>query len=148
MRYSAGDAKKHGYRDPMDDGKLVPVPAAAPSPHPTTEPTVGLTVRRVEIAVGASDGTSTEVAAPSLAPGDRVVTRGQAGLTDGAAVVVTAWGPDGPEKLPTAAQAMTGVTRFRCEVCGMTYSAEDARRNHYIDPMDGGRLVPVNGGAK
>jgi multidrug efflux pump subunit AcrA (membrane-fusion protein) len=148
MRYSAADAKKHGYRDPMDGGKLIPVPTPASSASPSTEPTAGLTVRRVEVAVGASDGVSTEVAALSLATGDRVVTRGQAGLTDGAAVVATAWGPDGPEKLPTAAQAMTGVTRYRCEVCGMTYSAEDARKNHYIDPMDGGRLVPVNGGAR
>jgi multidrug efflux pump subunit AcrA (membrane-fusion protein) len=141
MRYSAADARRYGYKDPMDGGKLSPLPSGA-----ATEPATGLTVRRGEVAVGASDGIFTEVSASSLSPGDLVVVRGQAGLSDGAAVVATAWGPDGPEKLPTAAQALKDVTRYRCEVCGMTYSAEDAKRNRFIDPMDGGKLIPVRGG--
>jgi len=85
----------------------------------------------------------------SLSKGDRIVVHGQAGLSDGIAVVaVNAWGADGPEKLPTAAQAMFGVTRYRCEVCGMTYSVAGAKKNGFIDPMDGGRLMPVAAGAK
>ena len=35
------------------------------------------------------------------------------------------------------------VKIYRCEKCGMTYSAADARLHHFIDPMDGGRLDPV-----
>jgi multidrug efflux pump subunit AcrA (membrane-fusion protein) len=145
MRYSAADAKKHGYKDPMDGGKLVPV---APEPSGGAS-TTNMTVRQVPVTVGASDGTSTEVSAASLSVGDRVVTRGQAGLSEGAVVVrVAAWGDAGPETLPTAGQAMQGVTRYRCLVCGMTYSADDARKNGYVDPMDGGKLVPVTGGAR
>jgi hypothetical protein len=66
-------------------------------------------------------------------------------LTDGAALVVTAWGTDGPRSLPTATAASRGKTLYRCEKCGMTYSEADAKQNHFIDPMDGGRLVPVKG---
>ena len=72
-----------------------------------------------------------------------MVTHGQAGLTDGARVVATAWGVDGPQTLPTASAASRGRTLYKCEKCGMTYSAADALRNHYVDPMDGGTLVPV-----
>jgi hypothetical protein len=78
-----------------------------------------------------------------LHPGDLVVTRGQAGLTEGARLVQTAWGPDGPKSLPTAAAASPGLRVYRCEKCGMTYSEADARRNQFIDPMDGGKLIPV-----
>jgi tRNA(Ile2) C34 agmatinyltransferase TiaS len=46
--------------------------------------------------------------------------------------------------LPTAATANIGKTIYRCEKCGMTYSAADAKRLGYIDPMDGGKLVPVS----
>ena len=71
------------------------------------------------------------------------MTHGQAGLTDGARVVATAWGADGPQALPTAARPSRGRPCTSCEKCGMTYSAADAQRNHFIDPMDGGKLVPV-----
>jgi RND family efflux transporter MFP subunit len=98
-----------------------------------------------EIAVqpGASDGTWTEVTSPDLSAGERVVVHGQAGLVDGAHMVATAWGPNGPQSLPSATVANAGQTLYRCEKCGMTYSATDAKKDHYTDPMDGGTLVPV-----
>ncbi len=136
MRYSAADAKKNSYKDPMDGGKLVPVS----SPQPSTS---GMTAHSVPVQAGASDGTWTEVSASGLSAGAQVVTRGQAGLTDGAAVVAAAWGADGPKALPTAAAAAGGATVYRCEKCGMTYSAADAKKHNFVDPMDGGKLVPV-----
>ena len=79
----------------------------------------------------------------ALAAGDLIVIGGQAGLTEGADVIPTTWGQNGPEKLPVAADTSAGKTVYRCEKCGMTFSAEDAKRNNYVDPMDGGKLVPV-----
>lgn len=140
MTYSAADAKMHHFIDPMDGGRLVP----EGHPAPNSEGEDGLTAHRVVVQVGASDGTWTEVSG-GLPPGARVVTHGQAGLTEGARLVGTAWGPDGPKSLPTAAAAQHGTRRYRCETCGMTYSEDDAKRNHFIDPMDGGRLTPVGG---
>ena len=77
--------------------------------------------------VGASDGAWTEVSSDALSAGTRVVTHGQAGLTEGARVVATAWGADGPQTLPTAAAATGSQTVYRCEKCGMTFSEEDAK---------------------
>ncbi len=139
MHYSAGQAKKNGYRDPMDGGRLVPVPGSAPSGG------AALTAREVAVSAGASDGVWTEVKADSLGAGTRVVTHGQAGLTDGARVAAVAWGTDGPTALPTATAANQGMKLYKCEKCGMTYSEADARRDHFIDPMDGGRLLPTEG---
>jgi multidrug efflux pump subunit AcrA (membrane-fusion protein) len=135
MHYSAADAARHHYVDPMDGGKLTLVAQAAAATH--------LTVRSVPVTPGATDGQFTEIALGALDVGARVVTRGQAGLTDGAGVVATEWGASGPATLPTAAQAAAGQTRYRCEKCGMTYSAADARKNGYVDPMDGGKLTAV-----
>ena len=119
----------------MDAGRLVPVPAASS----------GLTAHQIVVEPGASDGTLTAVSSDALSAGMQVVTRGQAGLTDGVQVVQAAWGADGPQFLPTAAAASAGAgqTVYRCEKCGMTYSAADAKKNNYHDPMDGGKLVPV-----
>ncbi len=139
MHYSVGQAKKNNYHDPMDGGRLVPVPGSAPSGG------AALTAREVAVSAGASDGVWTEVKADSLGAGTRVVTHGQAGLTDGARVAATAWGTDGPTALPTAAAANQGAKLYKCEKCGMTYSEADARRDHFIDPMDGGRLLPTEG---
>jgi len=136
MHYTAAQAKKSHFRDPMDGGKLVPLKGARAAP-----PSDGLTAHQVAVRVGAGDGAWTEVSAGRLSAGTRVVTHGQAGLTDGARVVATAWGADGPQALPAA--AMGGRTVYRCEKCGMTYSEEDAKRHHFVDPMDGGTLVPV-----
>ena len=139
VHYTAAQAKKFGYRDPMEGGKLVPFRGAQ------AIPATGLTARGVTVSVGASDGVWTEVASDQIAAGTRVVTHGQAGLTDGARVVATGWGADGPQTLPTAASAGQGRVVYRCEKCGMTYSEADAKRNGYVDPMDGGRLTAVRG---
>ena len=40
----------------------------------------------------------------------------------------------------------TDATRYECAVCHMIYSAADARKHHFIDPMDGGKLTPVQEG--
>lgn len=138
MHYSAAQAARFHYHDPMDGGLLTPLKNAASTASPRT-----LTVRRVAVRAGASDGAWTEVTGDQIAAGTQVVTQGQAGLTDGTPVVATAWGAEGPRALPSAASANQGKTVYRCEKCGMTYSAADARRNHFIDPMDGGKLVPV-----
>jgi multidrug efflux pump subunit AcrA (membrane-fusion protein) len=139
MIYSAADAKKNDYHDPMDGGRLLPV---MPTVFPATG---GLTAHRVSVQTGASDGAWTEILSGEIPAADKVVTHGQAGLTEGAALAATAWGADGPRALPTVAAASRGKTLYRCEKCGMTYSESDAKQNHFIDPMDGGRLVPVKG---
>jgi len=136
MTYSAVEAAKRHFVDPMDGGRLVALP---PAPASGGEGTA----HQVAVQTGASDGAWMEIVGGSLHRGDQVVTRGQAGLTEGARLVPTAWGPDGPKSLPTAAAAGHGRKVFRCEKCGMTYSEADARRNHFIDPMDGGKLNPV-----
>ena len=139
MIYSAADAAKNRYHDPMDGGRLLPV---APASSPATG---GLTAHRVSVRVGASDGAWTEVVSGDIPATSRVVTHGQAGLVEGGALVATAWGADGPKTLPTASTASQGRALYRCEKCGMTYSEADARRNNYVDPMDGGRLAAVKG---
>jgi len=103
----------------------------------------GATVHQVAVQAGASDGAWTEVSSNALSAGTQVVIRGQAGLTDGTPIVAAAWDTDGPKTLPTAAAATSGQTVYRCEKCGMTYSAADAKKHNFVDPMDGGRLVPV-----
>ncbi len=103
----------------------------------------GGTAHQVAVQAGATNGTLTAVSSDELSAGMQVVTRGQAGLTDGVRVAATAWGANGPRSLPTAASAGSSQTVYRCEKCGMTYSAADAKKNNYVDPMDGGKLVPV-----
>ena len=138
IHYTAAQAKRFHYRDPMEGGKLVPLASSASNAAPSIT-----TVHRVAIQVGASDGVNTEVTSSSLSAGDRVVVHGQAGLSDGASVDAVTWGVGGPKTLPTAAESMGNESVYRCEKCGMTFSAADAKRDHYIDPMDGGRLVAV-----
>ena len=103
----------------------------------------GGTAHQVAVQAGATNGTLTAVSSDALRAGMQVVTHGQAGLADGTPVVAAAWGADGPKTLPSAATAANGATVYRCEKCGMTYSAADAEKNNYVDPMDGGKLVPV-----
>lgn len=134
MHYSAADAKKDHYRDPMDGGTLVPIKSAQAASG---------TAHQVAVQIGATNGSLTEVSSDALTAGTQVVSHGQAGLTDGAQVAATAWGSDGPQSLPTAASASNGQTVYRCEKCGMTYSAADAKKHNFIDPMDGGKLLPV-----
>jgi len=138
IHYTAAQAKQFGYKDPMEGGRLVPLRGGQ-----AASPATGLTAHEVAVQVGASDGTWTEVSSNALSGGTEVVTHGQAGLTDGAQVVATTWGADGPQALPTAAEANAGQTLYKCEKCGMTFSESDAKKHNFIDPMDGGRLVPV-----
>ena len=35
------------------------------------------------------------------------------------------------------------ATTYQCSKCHMAYSAAQAKKYHYRDPMDGGALVPV-----
>lgn len=49
--------------------------------------------------------------------------------------------------VPLAVQAAppkkaAAPVRYKAK-CGMTYSAADAKKNHYICPMDKSKLVPV-----
>ncbi len=136
--YTASFAAAHHYVCPMDHLPLTRMASAASAP-----PGGPTAAHEVAVQAGASDGAWTQVSADALGPGARVVTHGQAGLTDGADVVATAWGADGPQTLPSAAAASQGQTLYRCEKCGLTFSAADAKRHNYIDPMDGGKLVPV-----
>ena len=140
MTYSAADAAKRHFIDPMDGGRLVAI-----SPPTPNSGGVGSMAKAVPVQTGASDGAWTEIVGAGLHPGVQVVTRGQAGLTEGARLVPTSWGPDGPRSLPMAASARHGMKVYRCEKCGMTYLEADARRNHFVDPMDGGKLIPVEG---
>lgn len=32
---------------------------------------------------------------------------------------------------------------YQCSKCHMTFTAAQAKKDHYKDPMDGGKLVPV-----
>ena len=136
IHYTAAQAKKFHYTDPMEGGKLVPLKGGQAAPSAT-----GLTAHQVVVRVGASDGTWTEVSSSALSGGTQVVTHGQAGLTEGAQIMATVWSVNGPQALPTAAAG--NQTVYRCEKCGMTYSAADAKKNNFVDPMDGGKLNPV-----
>ncbi|BDI31046.1 hypothetical protein CCAX7_30970 [Capsulimonas corticalis] len=142
MRYSAEQAAKNHYRDPMDGGKLTPVKSA------DTPAAGGASAHKVIVQIGASDGTSSEVTSDELTATDQVIAQGMAGLTEGARIVVTEWGTNGPKSLPDAASANAGLTVYRCDKCGMTYSEADAKKNNFIDPMDGGHLTPVKGSAQ
>ena len=77
MLYSAADALKNHYHDPMDGGRLLPVASALPAAAG------GLKAHRVSVQAGASDGAWTEIVAGDIPAGSRVVTRGQAGLVEG-----------------------------------------------------------------
>ncbi|BDI31045.1 hypothetical protein CCAX7_30960 [Capsulimonas corticalis] len=51
--------------------------------------------------------------------------------------------------LPMATHAATPKpkaksTTYECQKCHMQYSAAAAKKDHYKDPMDGGKLVPVS----
>ncbi len=150
MIYSAADARKHHFIDPMDGGKLAPVARAGAASDGEGTASVGdsgLTIRRVAVTLGASDGSASVISTLALGAGDRIVIRGQAGLTEGGRVALTRWGDSGPETLPTAAGGTArGITRYRCATCNMIYSEADARKHHFIDPMDGGKLTPVQEG--
>jgi hypothetical protein len=35
------------------------------------------------------------------------------------------------------------ATKYECVKCHMQYSAADAKKANFVDPMDGGKLVPL-----
>ena len=41
-----------------------------------------------------------------------------------------------------------GAAWYVCAKCHMKYSAAEAKKDHYIDPMDGGKLVAVKSSPK
>ena len=119
----------------MEGGKLVPLKGTG-----STAASGPVTAHEVAVQVGASDGTWAEVSSNDLTASDKVIDHGVAGLIEGVRIVVTAWGPNGPKSLPDAASANAGLTEYRCEKCGMTFSEADAKKDNFIDPMDGGKL--------
>ena len=44
-----------------------------------------------------------------------------------------------------AAASVAGQV-YECVICHIHYTAAQAKKFHYRDPMEGGRLVPLNGG--
>ena len=48
---------------------------------------------------------------------------------------------------PTAHKAhatkVTAATMYECQTCHMKFTAALAKKDHYKDPMDGGKLLPV-----
>jgi multidrug efflux pump subunit AcrA (membrane-fusion protein) len=140
--YTAAQAAKYKYVDPMDGGKLVPVKNSPGS----VDRSGRMTVANVPVTVIATDGTSTEIAGTGVSAGSEIVSSGQSGLADGTEVIdesqKTAANTTKPDEQSSAAMPK----RYRCSKCGMIYSAAAAKKNHYVDPMDGGKLVPVTGG--
>ncbi len=41
------------------------------------------------------------------------------------------------------APAKMATTMYQCQKCHMKVSAATAKKDHYKDPMDGGKLVPM-----
>ena len=44
--------------------------------------------------------------------------------------------------------AKTAATMYECQKCHMKVSAAVAKKDHFKDPMDGGKLVPVAASTK
>ena len=54
-----------------------------------------------------------------------------------------------PAKTHTAKPSHKAVaTMYECQTCHMKVSAAVAKKDHFKDPMDGGKLVPINAGTK
>jgi len=47
-----------------------------------------------------------------------------------------------------AKKAPVAASKYECAQCHMQYSAADAKKYNFKDPMDGGKLVPVAPSAK
>lgn len=132
MTYSADDAARYQYRCPMDRSALIPQADASP---------LSRIARRVTVRVVSRHGNLVEALAADFNAGAQVVTRGQESLFPGDRLVETRWTADGVPDLPTAADVAQGA-RYRCPACGMTFSAAEAARHGFTDPMDGVALVP------
>ena len=51
----------------------------------------------------------------------------------------------GPAKAKHARPAVQAV--YQCSKCHMKFSAAQAKKDHYMDPMDGGKLVALKSSA-
>jgi hypothetical protein len=98
-----------------------------------------LVARRLAVVVLARSDGGARIR-PNGAPFGDVIVRGQESLRTGDGLVEAHWLPDGDVELPAAARAAQ-APRYRCPACGMTFSAAEAARNGFNDPMDGARLV-------
>ncbi len=49
----------------------------------------------------------------------------------------------GPPHKATHAKKVAVATTYQCSKCHMTYTAAEAKKDHYKDPMDSGKLVAV-----
>ena len=47
-----------------------------------------------------------------------------------------------------AGKKMAPATMYECSKCHMKYTAAQAKKDHYKDPMDGGKLVPIKSSKK
>ena len=45
------------------------------------------------------------------------------------------------------AAAKKAPAMYECQKCHMKYTAAQAKKDHYKDPMDGGKLVPMKAAA-
>jgi|GEM_PF-937549 hypothetical protein len=52
------------------------------------------------------------------------------------------------KKAKTNAPAAAAASVYECSVCHMQFSAADAKKDHYKDAMDGGKLLPVKAAGK
>ena len=41
------------------------------------------------------------------------------------------------------AHGKTAATMYQCQKCHMKFSSATAKKDHYKDPMDGGKMVPM-----
>ena len=41
------------------------------------------------------------------------------------------------------AHPQTAAAMYQCQKCHMKFSAATAKKDHYKDPMDGGKMVPM-----
>ncbi len=89
-----------------------------------------------------------------LNEGDQVIYEGYESLKEGDPVVPAQWGPNGPLSLPPAAGVVSarsagapGKVKYRAH-CGMIYTADEAKKYHYICPMDHLPLVKITVGGR
>jgi hypothetical protein len=60
-----------------------------------------------------------------------------------ALLAVTAALASGPSAYAAHHSKKMKATTYQCQKCHMKMSAATAKKDHYKDPMDGGKLVPV-----
>jgi len=47
-----------------------------------------------------------------------------------------------------AMHAKMAAAMYQCQKCHMKVSAATAKKDHFVDPMDGGKLVPMKASSK